>query len=399
VTRAPTQAAEPELELTIASLAGGGDGVGRGAGGRVYFVPFSAPGDRVRIRVVEERPRFARGEIVELLAAGPSRITPRCLVFGRCGGCAWQHVGYAAQLEAKREILRSALERVGRLRVPGPIEVTPCPEPYRYRTRTRVLAEGGRVGYRERRSHALCATSHCPVLVPELDAALHELASRGEPGSGEWELACGEGEAVRVERLGASTRRGATGELAIQVGNDPIAFSPGVFVQSNRWLRGALAAAVHESAGHGDLALELFAGAGFLTLGLARSFRRVVAVEADAASCADLVRNARRAGLRNIEPRCQPAERALALGFGGVPDTIVLDPPRRGLAGAGAAALCALGAHKVVYLSCDPATFARDLGGLCAGGYELLQVRGFDLFPQTAHVEALATLLRGRLQS
>jgi len=235
-------------------------------------------------------------------------------------------------------------------------------------------------------------------LVPELDAALHELATHGEAGSGEWELACGEGDAVRVQKLGASIRRGATGELAIQVGSDPIAFSPGVFVQANRWLRDALAAAVHEAAGHGDLAVELFAGAGFLTLGLARSFTRVVAVEADAASCADLVRNARRAGLPNIEPRCQPAEQAVALGFGGVPDTVVLDPPRRGLARAGAPALGALGAHKLVYLSCDPATFARDLGGLCAGGYELQELRGFDLFPQTAHVEALATLVRGEVQ-
>ena len=142
--------------------------------------------------------------------------------------------------------------------------------------------------------------------------------------------------------------------------------------------------------------IELFAGAGFLTLGLARRFTRVVAVEGNAASCADLVRNARRAGLHNIEACCESAEGAAEKGFGAIPDTVVLDPPRRGLARDGAAAICALRAPRVVYLSCDPATLARDLAVLCAGGYEVETVRGFDLFPQTAHVEALATLAWGR---
>jgi len=393
VTPAPRHATAQQLDLTISSLAGGGDGVARAPGGRVCFVPFSAPGDHVRVHVVEEHARFVRAEIVELLAAGPGRTEPECPVFGVCGGCTWQHLEYNAQLQAKREILRSALERVGQLALPGPIELTPCPAPYRYRARTRVLAQGGQVGYRRRRSHVLCATRRCPILVPELDAALQRLGESG-PDPGEWELASGEAGAVRVERLGARGSGDPTGELAISVGDDRLHFSAGVFVQSNRWLRDALAAAVLEAAGRGRLAIELFAGAGFLTLGLAHRFDRVVAVEADATSLADLVRNARRAGLHNIEARCAVAERATAEGFGVVPDTVVLDPPRKGLAREGAEALCALAASRLVYLSCDPATLARDLRGLCAGGYTVQQVRGFDLFPQTAHVEALATLVR-----
>jgi 23S rRNA (uracil1939-C5)-methyltransferase len=396
VKTAPTPEKKDELELTIASLASGGDGVGRAPEGRVFFVPFSAPGDRVRIRVSEEHARYSRGEIVELLEEGPARTEPGCAVFGLCGGCTWQHVAYEAQLEAKREILRSALERVGHISLPGPIGFTPCPSPYRYRSRTRVLVEGGRVGYRQRRSHALCATRHCPILVPELDRALERLWDE-RPEVGEWELASGEDAAVRIERRDPNHRpRDLPDELAIRVGGDPLTFSSGVFVQSNRWLRDALAAAVHEAAGRGRLAVELFAGAGFLTLGLARRFDRVVAVEGDAGSCADLERNVRRVGLENVEARCEAAERALAKGFGAVPDTVVLDPPRRGLVPEGAAALCALRASRIVYLSCDPATLARDLGLLCARGYEVLEVRGFDLFPQTAHVEALATLACSR---
>ena len=126
MTPAPRRATAQELELTISSLAGGGDGVARAPGGRVCFVPFGAPGDRVRVRVVEEHARFARAEIVELLAPGPSRTRPECPVFGVCGGCTWQHLEYSAQLHAKREILRGALERVGHLALPGPIELTPC---------------------------------------------------------------------------------------------------------------------------------------------------------------------------------------------------------------------------------------------------------------------------------
>ena len=394
MTPAPRRATAQELELTISSLAGGGDGVARAQGGRVCFVPFGAPGDRVRVRVVEEHARFARAEIVELLAPGPSRTRPECPVFGVCGGCTWQHLEYSAQLHAKREILRGALERVGHLALPGPIELTPCPAPYRYRARTRVLAQGDQLGYRRRRSHALCATRRCPILVPELDAALERLGESA-PDPGEWELASGEAGEVRVERLGSLSPHSATDdELAISVGDERLHFSAGVFVQSNRWLRDALAAAVLEAAGRGRLAIELFAGAGFLTLGLARRFDRIVAVEADATSLADLVRNARGAGLHNVEARCEAAERAAAKGFGVVPDTVVLDPPRKGLARDGAAALSALAATRVVYLSCDPATLARDLRGLCTGGYALQQVRGFDLFPQTAHVEALATLVR-----
>ncbi len=403
--RRPRQTASESgatVELRIDGLAAGGDGVGRAPDGRAVFVPGTAPGDRVRVRFVEVRARHARGRAVELLEAGPARTDPVCAVFGACGGCTWQHVAYPAQLEAKAAILRDALERIGRLAVPGGLRVEPSPSPYAYRGRARVLVEGGRVGFRRLRSHALCATTRCPVLVPELEARLRELAERPPARAGEWELTAGEAGATRAVPLeergkpGEPEGRGKPGEpILVAVGADRLRVSPGVFVQSNALLLETLAGAVAEAAGRGTLALELFAGAGFLTLGLARRFNRVVAVEASRAAAADLAESCRAAGLANVEVVAEPVEAVLAMRR--LPpgaDAAVLDPPRRGLPPGSAAALARRAPRRIAMLSGDPATLARDAALLGAEGFTLCGVRGFDLFPQTAHVEALAVLER-----
>jgi 23S rRNA (uracil1939-C5)-methyltransferase len=402
-------------ELRIESLAAGGDGVGRLPDGRVVFVPFSAPGDRVRVRLVESRGRFARGRVEELLEAGPDRVEPVCPVFGSCGGCAWQHVAYPAQLEAKRAILADALRRIGGFAEepttpqgfrsawpsstgapsrcaaasrPGPPPIVPSPAPYAYRGRTRVLVEAGRVGYRRRRSHALCAVSRCPVLVAPLEDRLHELASHPPTRDGEWELACGSGE-VRAAPVGA---RGGP-RIHLEVEGRRIGFSAGVFVQSNALLLAELAARVAAAAGSGRLAVELFAGAGLLTVGLASRFARVVAVEHDRAAVRDLRHNLAEAELHNVEVVGGRVERALPTLAGLGPEALLLDPPRTGLPRGSAGDLAAVGPERIVYLSCDPATLARDLSELCACGFALHAVEAIDLFPQTPHVEALATLV------
>ncbi len=387
-------AASNTVEIHIDSLAAGGDGVGRAPDGRAVFVPETAPGDRVRVRLVEEHARHARGRVLELLEAGPARSDPVCAVFGTCGGCTWQHVAYTAQLEAKVAILRDALRRIGKLAAPAELRVEPSPAPWAYRGRARVLVAGGRVGFRRRRSHALCATARCPVLVPGLEHRLRELAEHPPARDGEWELTAGADGATRAVPLGGS--EGSGEPILVAVGADRLRVSPGVFMQSNTLLLGALARAVAEAAGGGELAIELFAGAGFLTLGLARRFARVVAVEASRDAARDLVESCRAAGLANVEILAEPVEAVLGRG-GRLPadaDAAVLDPPRRGLPPGSVEALAALAPRRIAMLSCDPATLARDLAGLCARGFALEGVRGFDLFPQTAHVEALAVLER-----
>jgi 23S rRNA (uracil1939-C5)-methyltransferase len=237
------------------------------------------------------------------------------------------------------------------------------------------------------------------VLIPALEEALGRLAAE-PPEDGELELAAGDDGQVRVNRKargGRATPRGSGTALRLASG-DELRLSPGVFAQGHALLRDALAEAVLEAAGHGPWAVELFAGAGFFTAGLARRFARVVAVEAHGPAVRDLRANLRRAGLPNVEIRTGTAEDFLAGWSQRVPppDAVVLDPPRTGLARGAAERLAVLGAARIAYLSCDPATLARDLAVLVAGGYALRSVEGFDLFPQTAHVEALAVLDRAR---
>lgn len=385
--------AEPDsFELTVERLAAGGDGVGHAPDGRATFVPFSAPGDRLRVRTVEARRRYLRASIAELIVPSPSRVEPRCPVFGACGGCSWQHLDYGAQLAAKGGILRDALERIGKLAsVPEQIEMRGSPLEYGYRSRARVMVGAAGVGFRGRRSRDLCATAHCPVLVPALDQALAELGRDPRAARGEWEIAAGD--SGEVSLLAPDGRRLGAKQTRIRVAGDEVAVSAGVFSQANVSLRADLARAVHEVAGEGARALELFAGAGYLTLGLGRRFRRVVAVESHRRAVRDLGENLRGAGIESVEVRGAPVEEALgdALLWKLRPEVVVLDPPRVGLPRGVASGL---DAGRVVYLSCDPATLARDLASLETRGFHLERVTGFDLFPQTPHVEALAVAER-----
>jgi 23S rRNA (uracil1939-C5)-methyltransferase len=383
-----------ELVVTIERLAAGGEGIAHAPDGRVVFVAATTPGDRARVRVVAEHPSWLRAELRGLEAPGPARVEPRCALFGRCGGCAWQHLDYAAQLEAKAEILRDALVRIGGLALPGPIEVAPSP-PYGWRGRARVGVARGVVGFRRLRSHALEPAAACPVLVPELERALAALAQGPPSRDGEIELCAGDDGRVRAWGPGGLLHGEA--QLAIDAGPARIAVSPGVFFQGNARVRRALFDAVLEAAGRGRRALDLCAGAGFFTFALAERFAEVLAVESSPPAVRDLRRNLEASGARNVAVHQAPLERFLGgedgreLGA----DAIVLDPPRTGLGVPLSRALAAAaGAARLVYVSCAPATLARDLAALAEAGFRLDSVRGFDLFPQTAHVEAVAVLSR-----
>lgn len=361
----------------------------------MVFVPFTAPGDRVRVRVTDARGRFCRARVERLLEAGPARVDPVCPVFGSCGGCAWQHVGYDAQLDAKVRMVEDALARIGGVAFTGEIERVASPGAYGYRTRTRLVRRNDRLGYRRRRSRAVQTVARCPVLAPQLDVALHELASRREVQGGgeeEWEIAQGEA-GVRVTRL---TEAGPSpgGPITLSVRGDSLRVSPGVFFQANGGLHEAMVSAVLEAAGQGDHVLEVFAGVGFFTLALSRAFERVTAIESDPSAVGDLRHNLEVAGRSNVTVIADRLEETLpALSQG---EVLVLDPPRSGLPAASAGRLLDLAPRRVVYLSCDPATLARDLGAFAARGYQARQIRVFDLFPQTPHVETLVCLEAGR---
>jgi 23S rRNA (uracil1939-C5)-methyltransferase len=384
------------LEVRIESLAAGGDGVAHDPQGRVLFVPLTAPGDRVRVRVLVSRKRFARGEVLEVLEPSPSRTPPVCSVFGTCGGCAWQHVSYSDQVSAKAKIVADALERIGRLGSVS-VPITPSPLVWGYRNRARLVQEGERLGYRMRRSHAVCVVQECPVLEPQLQKVLAcDRPSWEGREPREWEIVAGIGGATRVRPVDAAAPSGVEA-VEMQVGDDRLRISPGVFAQGNTGLLAPLAQAVVREARGGEAAtsaLELYAGAGLFTLGLARHFDCVWAVESHPGAVADLRVNLERSGAANVDVREGPVEEILPRLQVHAPDAVVLDPPRAGVSEEVLDQIQALQAQRIVYLSCDPATLARDLGRLRDAGYPLRHVEAFDLFPHTPHVEVLATLTR-----
>ncbi len=394
------KAPAPIVETHIDRLANSGEGIGQAPDGRTLFVPGTAPGDRVRVRLDDVRRTFARGVLIDVVEAGAERVDPPCPVADTCGGCQWQHLDYPAQVRAKAHIVRDALERIGGLTDIGDVPIESSPEAFGYRGRARVRVERGRPGFRAARSHQHVPIEDCSVLAGPLRAALRAFAStRHEDGL--WEFALGAPDArhpdgVRVARLGAAVED--TGEdLTLAVGTHAIRLAPGGFAQANPLLFEAMVEAVTEAAGTGDTLLELYAGAGFLSLPLARSFARLVAVESVDSAVDRLQTAARSEGLEGLDARCEDVEVFLSKPSirNAHWDVLCMDPPRSGLGEAVATQVSRLDAERILYLSCDPATLARDLRVLTAKRWRLANVRAFDQFPQTPHVETLATLVRG----
>ena len=354
------------LELEVSALAAGGAGVAHSSG-RVVFVPFSAPGDRVRVRVEQVRKRFARATIEEILAPGESRREPACPFFSRCGGCSWQHVEDGAQLRARESILREALRRIGGLRELPTIQRLPSPDALGYRARARVRCEGGRVGFRRHGSHRVIDVDHCRILDPETSSELERLR-RSPPASGR---------DVEIRGFG----------FQLEVGGRSLQVGPEAFVQPNGLLWDAWAERVADACGHGELALDLYAGVGFYSVALEERFRRVIAVERGPAAL-DAARNL----------RGQVVHAAVEDWLPGVvdqlwPDLILLNPPRGGCEASVIDALRSLAPARLVYVSCEPSTLARDLARL-GPAHRITELTLLDALPQTHHVESVVVLSR-----
>jgi 23S rRNA (uracil1939-C5)-methyltransferase len=368
------------LEVAIEKLVYGGDGLAR-AGTTAVFVPFSAPGDRLRVRVTDARRRFARAEILEVLEPGPARRAARCRHFGVCGGCRLQHVGYEAQLAAKAEFVRESLRRLGGIDWTAEIAVLAGPE-YGGRSRTTVQARRGHVGYFREATHEIVDVEECPILVPPLEEFVRSL--RREPPRAA--VALGVSDDGRVA-VGHELVRQTVAGFAFEVPADS-------FSQGNRALVEDL---VREatSGRTGRVAVDLYSGAGLFSLPLARSFEEVVAVEGRASAARRGEGNAAANGIANVRFVAEPVERWVATS-GVAADLVLLDPPRTGAGPDVTAAVARLGPPAITYVSCDPATLARDLRVLLDAGYALDSVVALDLFPQTTHVETVAKLVRSR---
>ena len=369
------------------------------------FVPFTAPGDRVRVRVVDQRRRFARAEMIELLKPGEARVEPVCPYHGRCGGCSWQHLDYSTQVVAKENMIRDALERIAGEKCATRIAFASSPVEYGYRVRTRMLAGAKGLGYRERASHTLCAVDECPVLVPSLQSEVERVASvirdsasqKGSAEMQEWELVADTDGRARSTPLPIDMAEGGLRSSFVshfEIEGKRLEVSPGSFVQANGAMHGLLYQSVLEQVGEGDRALELHAGAGFFTLGLVDRFRQLDVIESSPSAVADLRCNLAKVGAKGLRILAARAESVVPEKVEGFPDCVLMDPPRSGLPLSLLEGVAELNPTRIVYLSCDPATWARDLARFADRGYSVQRVQGFDLFPQTPHVEVLATLIR-----
>jgi len=388
----------------------GGDGLAR-LDGRVVLAPYVAAGERVRVEVERERRGLLEGRTVEIVQPAAERVAAECPYFGRCGGCHYQHLPYPAQLTAKRAILTEVIERVGKMAPPDKIGLL-MSEPFAYRNRVQLHLDGSALGYREARSHRLCAIERCPVASPRLNqivATLAEMArDRRWPNFLETLEVFTDEERVQLNVL--ETTRPVSrrffewcGERIPGLADGALDYqgrfrvSRHAFFQVNRFLIDALVeTALGDGAadgGAGPAALDLYAGVGLFTLPLARRFERVVAVEAGGPAARDLKFNAERAGTSNVTAEQASVESYLG-ALETAPDFVLLDPPRAGLGNAVVRRLLELAPPRLTIVSCDPSTLARDLAGLTAGGYAIDRMTLVDLFPQTYHLETVVRLRR-----
>jgi len=381
-----------EIELEVEKLVTGGDGLARFEGIPV-FVARAAPGDRVRARLVERRPDYARAEIVELLVAGPGRRTPPCPHFTACGGCDLQHLEDGHQVRYKAEAVVETLSRVGGVRAPASVEVI-AGEMWGYRLRTQLhtAREGDgpvEVGYFARGSQTLVPVRVCPILVPELEQLIPGLPERlGAEAPARLDLLAGDDGAISAAPVAGDLPHG---EVSLQVGESSFHLDARCFFQAHRTLVGRLvdtAVGAHE----GEQAVDLYAGVGLFSLALARRYRSVVAVEGDRVAARYARGNARRNRLPNVDVIGQAVESWVG-ALSAEPDRMLVDPPRAGLAAVVRRALLKARPRRLTYVSCHAATLARDLRELLPS-YTLEALALCDLFPQSGHMEAVAQLVR-----
>jgi 23S rRNA (uracil1939-C5)-methyltransferase len=402
--------------------------------GKAFFVPLALPGEQVRIRMVEEKRGYAQAEAEEIVAAAPTRIAPGCRHFGACGGCHYQHTDYESQLEFKQAILRETLERAGVSALPE-IEVLAA-EPWGYRNRIRLAFDAaGNPGYRGRRSHAVIPVSECPIAAPVLLKAATAFAEtlRGSKFGlrpTEVSLFCNADERAllasifvaapgrfRLEEVARAfkervpelrglevvteSRKGEQPRTLARWGATSISYRAagidyrvdhGSFFQVNRWLVDTLVE--RATAGRrGKLAWDLFAGVGLFARQLAATFDQVIAVESAPSAIGALKENLKDTHSEAVKAETLPFLRRNTQRQ--IPDLIVVDPPRTGLGPETTAQIAKIAAPAIVYVSCDPATLARDLRALSVSGYGIESIALVDLFPQTFHLETVVALRRG----
>jgi 23S rRNA (uracil1939-C5)-methyltransferase len=360
--------------------------------GKVIFVEGLIPGERAEIQIFRQTKGFAEAEVIRITEPSSRRRTPKCRHAQECGGCQWQHIDYQEQLRAKTEILRDLFRRQAHIELPDDLQMENGTE-WGYRRRARLVKSAEGWGYRRARSHEVIVPQECPVLIAELEDKICTSGLTNTVGGDLTNTEQAELQLLAGETIGmAHGHTFAFGdEVQIQVTDRTIYAHAGGFFQSNAPLLDSFVQHVLSRCEGGREAVELFSGVGFFTAWLQDTFHNVYSVERDPV-CLKLAQ--KNTNHENVHFVSEDATRWLKdhSSSGNTPDLLLVDPPRTGLDKKLIQSLLRLGPKRLVYVSCDPATQARDVRRLCDAGYQLKSLRGFDLYPQTSHIETVAVL-------
>ncbi|MDQ3321084.1 MAG: class I SAM-dependent RNA methyltransferase [Acidobacteriota bacterium] len=383
------------IEVTIEKIVPNGFGLAF-AEGLTVFVALAAKGDKLRVKINRRKGKTAFAEIVEIVEPSPDRTEPRCPYFGTCGGCNFQQLKYEAQLNAKVEIVRDCLSRIGKINYDREIPIIGSSNFYEYRSRAQwhVDVRGKKIGYFKGNSHDVIDVEVCPILVPEMQSLLTELRETIE-----WESfsrriveieAASSGEDVSIY---SSEIVEPTDEISFTARGNRYFYDADTFFQGNQFLIEPLVEAATSGAS-GATALDLYCGAGLFTLPMAKNFTKVLGVEGHKKAldfAAKAVENAR---IENVGFFAENVGEWLAENLSdlGAVDFVLLDPPRSGTEKETIESLIKLKPKEISYVSCDPAILARDLRLLTETAYRVESITAIDLFPQTHHIETVVRL-------
>ena len=403
------------FDIILEKLTYGGEAMGRLPDGRAVFVPFGLPGEQVRVELTEDKKNFARGKLLEVLTASPDRIAPKCKHFGKCGGCHYQNLSYENQLRAKTEILRDQLQRIGKIENPPVVPMVASPLEWNYRNNVQFhLTAEGKVGFINAKGNSTLPIEECHLPEAAIDAFWRDLQFESNKDVERVSLRAGLDEELMVvlesEKLetpeieieadvsvvhlfdGHSVVIAGQDYLIINILEKDFRVSATSFFQVNAKMAekmvGHLLAKL--PAASESTLLDVYCGAGLFSKFFAPKCKLVIGIESSESACEDFSINLDE--FDNVELYEGEAEEILPGLAGRIdnPTCMIVDPPRAGIEKHALDAIINIKPQIIAYISCDPSTLARDAARLINGGYRLVEVTPFDLFPQTYHIESIS---------
>ena len=406
---------QPTFDILLEKLTYGGEAMGRLPDGRAVFVPFGLPGEQVRVRLTQDKQNFARGELVEVVTASPERIDPKCKHFGKCGGCHYQNLSYENQLQAKTEILRDQFQRIGKIENPPIKPIVPSPLEWNYRNHVQFhLTAEGKLGFVNSKGNSVFPIEECHLPETGIDSFWRELQFESNKEVERVSLRAGHNEELMIV---LESENFETPELEIEADVSVVHLfdeHPVVIAGRDHFVVSVLEKDFRVSAASffqvntkmaekmveyllarlpvsmSTTVLDVYCGVGLFSKFFASKCEQVIGIEASESACEDFVFNLDE--FDNVELYEGAAEEILP-GLAGRLDSstfVIVDPPRAGLERHALDAILSIKPQIIAYVSCDPSTLARDAARLINGGYRLVEVTPFDLFPQTYHIESIS---------